>query len=145
MVDITLERQGTKWQSTLSYRHQDGYFPTSRLGHTLNRVSDGHVLLYGGRERIDQRTAPASQIFADCTPANLFSYDIETGTWLRTPICGDIPGGQAYHTTTTFSNNELLVLGGVEFTMPQTTTGDLPAFGFAYNESQQSYYKYPSS
>ena len=75
------------------FSRQNGYFPTSRLGHTLNLVSDGHVLLYGGRERVDQTSALASQMFADCTPANSFSYDIETGAWLCTPMCGDIPWG----------------------------------------------------
>ena len=99
---MSLQRRSAKWQSTLTYWHQNGHFPTCCLGHTLNRVADdGHVLLYGnGRERVDQTTALASHMFADTTPASASLYDIETGTWISTPIFGDVPGGRAYHTTT---------------------------------------------
>ena len=138
MVDVSLQRRGAKWQSTLSYRHQNGHFPTCRLGHSLNRVGDdGHVLLYGGRERVDQTTALASHMFADTTPASAYLYDIQTGTWISTPIFGDVPGGRAYHTTTSLGNNEFLVFGGLEFVTHQKTTSNLSAYKLTYNPSSK--------
>ena len=102
MMNVSLDHRGAKWPSMLSYIHQDGHFPTSRLGHSLNKVGNGHLLLFGGLEhQFPDSTCASSAMFADKTPAMAYSYNIECGSWLQSEVHGEHPpDGRTYHSIT---------------------------------------------
>ena len=134
MVNVSLDQRGTKWSSTVSYRHQDGCFPTSRLGHTVNNY-DGRLVLFGGRERMyPDGSCASTMLFADKTEHTAFSYDLECGSWSELLIQG-AGAGRVYHTTTHLNNNEFIVMGGLALKTPHESNHDMPMYHWQLNAS----------
>ena len=80
MVNVSLDQRGTKWSSTVSYRHPGWVFSHKSSGHTLNNT-DGRLVLFGRRERMyPEGSCASTMLFADKTEHTAFSYDLKCGS-----------------------------------------------------------------
>jgi hypothetical protein len=90
-----------------------GSMTSARVGHTATLLSDGRVLIAGGRDitLIAGDSASPGAILAGNIPASAELYDPRTGTFSPT---GSMTSARVGHTATLLSDGRVLIAGGYD-------------------------------
>jgi len=85
-TDMTTESQG----------------PSSRSTHTVTMLSDGRMVVIGGRTN-DQKLV---------TMSDIWTYDTNTGTWLELTAGGQVPVPRCAHSAVVTKDDRIIIYGG---------------------------------
>ena len=108
-----------------------------RVGHTLTLLSDGRVMLFGGKQRSNWETCSTADLYRDSTPEGIYTMGIHDFHWTEAIVEGDIPKGRAYHTTIQVGG-KLYIIGGVNI---QGTTVQHPhSYILTYNTISRTFH-----
>jgi len=104
-----------------------GNAPPVRFGHSCVITYPYFVMYAGALSQSAMGDTPGNSY----TSKDLYMYNVQTHTWNEMVTTGNEPRGVAFHTATLMFKNVMVVVGGVQEAIHQTTGPDGKALGTA--------------